>query len=254
MKNKLKAEQKVRKWRHGRLPYEFDDETYSENDIETLEAIFDTFNQKMKANNIGVKVVRRTSEESFISIEKGTYLNYYSSFVGRVGGAQKMVLQDLNGIVAPDYIVFHELMHALGYQHEHSRTDRLEHVEIHWENVREGFESNFAVAESFFGIENTVFDFDSLMLYSPFSQSKNDEMTLSKLNGDGWERNFDLSNGDYHEIRRDYRLGVAFPDDRLCVEVDNSWGWNINGFCFNGPCTEVSHGDISWIDPGNCWQ
>ena len=40
-------------------------------------------------------------------------------------------------------IVQHEIMHALGFFHEQSRTDRNDYVIINIENVKEGYEHNF---------------------------------------------------------------------------------------------------------------
>ncbi len=40
--------------------------------------------------------------------------------------------------------VMHELIHSIGFVHEQSRTDRDDYVTVHWDNIKEGKESNFA--------------------------------------------------------------------------------------------------------------
>ena len=40
-------------------------------------------------------------------------------------------------------IAVHEMMHALGYYHEQSRSDRDQYVTINLSNVRSGMEHNF---------------------------------------------------------------------------------------------------------------
>lgn len=58
------------------------------------------------------------------------------STVGRNGGQQLLSLS-VYGCMDRG-IIQHELLHALGFHHEHNRSDRDEHVRINWENVPEG--------------------------------------------------------------------------------------------------------------------
>jgi len=55
--------------------------------------------------------------------------------VGRIGGMQEVSLD--NGCVDSDTIK-HELMHALGFYHEQSRTDRDDYVIIYPNNIQDG--------------------------------------------------------------------------------------------------------------------
>ena len=34
--------------------------------------------------------------------------------------------------------ILHEVMHSLGFTHEHQRSDRDDYVYIHWDNIKEG--------------------------------------------------------------------------------------------------------------------
>jgi len=62
------------------------------------------------------------------------YLSRCSSLIGRVGGRQYLSMAYCMGPPSAK----HELMHALGFYHEHSRPDRDKYVTIHWSNILSG--------------------------------------------------------------------------------------------------------------------
>lgn len=58
------------------------------------------------------------------------------SYVGRIGGRQLLSLRK-NGCLYTR-VIQHEILHGLGFYHEHSRSDRDESVTINWENIIDG--------------------------------------------------------------------------------------------------------------------
>ena len=77
-------------------------------------------------------VIRKSLEKCLFKL-----LNLYRcwSFIGMMGGRQTISLQPSNCIFKGS--AMHELMHALGFYHEHTRTDRDKYIKIHWENINE---------------------------------------------------------------------------------------------------------------------
>ena len=68
--------------------------------------------------------------------------------------------------------IVHELGHAVGFFHEHQRSDRDDYIVIDWANVRQGLEDQFKILDK---SENKLlvnFDFGSIMLYGPLTFSK----------------------------------------------------------------------------------
>uniref|UniRef100_K7E2H9 Meprin A subunit n=1 Tax=Monodelphis domestica TaxID=13616 RepID=K7E2H9_MONDO len=71
-------------------------------------------------------------------------------------------------------IVEHEILHALGFYHEQSRSDRDDYVNIWWDEIIPGYEHNFnTYNDSYITDLNTPYDYESLMHYEPFSFNKN---------------------------------------------------------------------------------
>ncbi|CAK8690971.1 unnamed protein product [Clavelina lepadiformis] len=83
--------------------------------------------------NTCIRFVPRTQETDYIRFV-GT--GGCSSFIGHIGNEQNVTLGPGCDVFLGTII--HELMHALGFWHEHSRGDRDDYVIIQLENVLEG--------------------------------------------------------------------------------------------------------------------
>ncbi|XP_072218007.1 low choriolytic enzyme-like isoform X2 [Leuresthes tenuis] len=105
-----------------------------------------------------IRFIPRRSERMYLSIEPkhGCF-----SLLGRIGDKQVVSLQRF-GCVAYG-IVQHELMHALGFYHEHTRSDRDQYVKINWDNVKKYYVRNFKKMDT----DNlgTSYDYSSVMQY-----------------------------------------------------------------------------------------
>ncbi|XP_057607875.1 meprin A subunit alpha [Chionomys nivalis] len=74
-------------------------------------------------------------------------------------------------------IIEHELLHALGFYHEQSRTDRDDYVTIHWDEILPDYEHNFNTYDDNTITDlNTPYDYESVMHYAPFSFNKNESI------------------------------------------------------------------------------
>ncbi|XP_067258340.1 six-cysteine containing astacin protease 1 [Chanodichthys erythropterus] len=118
-----------------------------------------------------IRFMPRTNQRDYISIESnsGCY-----SFVGRRIGGQTVSL-DRTGCISLN-IVQHELLHTLGFHHEHNRSDRDNHVQILLKNIIPGQEQNFDKIKT--NNLETAYDYNSVMHYGRFAFSKNREPTI----------------------------------------------------------------------------
>jgi hypothetical protein len=99
-----------------------------------------------------------------------------SSFVGRKGGRQQIIL-------APRCTkgsTMHEILHALGIWHEQSRGDRDSYIKVAWQNIKEEKKYNFNKHIKD-GVDIADYDYASIMHYGPKAFSKNGEDTIIPL-------------------------------------------------------------------------
>lgn len=114
-----------------------------------------------------LRFVERSNELDYVFVNFGAPGSGYFSSVGRQGGSQILNLE-------PELVeegrlgtTVHEFIHAIGYYHEQSRTDRDEYVTINWENIEDGKENNFqkySAAEV--DPHGVLYDYGSIMHYS----------------------------------------------------------------------------------------
>ncbi|XP_040266965.1 embryonic protein UVS.2-like [Bufo bufo] len=111
-----------------------------------------------------VRFVPRTTENDYLNIMTS---NGCASYVGRIGGGQ-MVALDMGGCMYRG-IIQHELNHALGFYHEHTRSDRDNYVTIMYQYIAPGHVMNFYKQNTNnLGLE---YDYKSVMHYDSFAFS-----------------------------------------------------------------------------------
>jgi hypothetical protein len=134
------------------------------------------------------------------------------SYVGRQGGRQQLNLQR-NGCVWHG-IIIHELLHALGFLHMHSATDRDNYVIINWQNIESGRENNFfTYSASIITSFGVPYDYDSVMHYGPYAFSRNGLRTIQPRDPNAQIGQMDgFSDKDVERVIRMYE-NVNVPDN-----------------------------------------
>uniref|UniRef100_A0A8C2JZ80 Metalloendopeptidase n=1 Tax=Cyprinus carpio TaxID=7962 RepID=A0A8C2JZ80_CYPCA len=96
-------------------------------------------------------------------------------------GNRRMEKQNLSIGANCDHlgIVEHEFLHALGFWHEQSRSDRDDYVTIMWEQIKEGHKHNFNLHnETVSSSLGVPYDYGSVMHYSKEDFSKGSKPTI----------------------------------------------------------------------------
>ncbi|CAL1537018.1 unnamed protein product [Lymnaea stagnalis] len=207
--------EKSRFWEHATIPYVF-------------EPIF-SGDDKMKIIN----AMRSWENETCVTFkEKESADKDYivftvrpcvcCSYVGRRGdGAQPV---SLGKRCRNTGIILHELGHAIGFWHEHTRPDRDQYVDIILENVIENKEGNFnkMKPEEVFSLEEK-YDFDSIMHYGRNTLARNaykDTIVPKRLPGSAQRPDIGqrskLSPGDIRQTNKLYKCascGRTFQEE-----------------------------------------
>ncbi|XP_018551653.1 LOW QUALITY PROTEIN: low choriolytic enzyme-like [Lates calcarifer] len=121
-----------------------------------------------------IRFIPRWSQVAYLNIEPRFGC---ASLLGYVGDKQGLSLQRF-GCVQKG-IIQHELLHALGFYHEHTRSDRDQYVKINWENIHEYFAYNFDKKDT--DNLNTPYDYSSVMHYGKTAFGINGLETITPI-------------------------------------------------------------------------
>jgi hypothetical protein len=150
-----------------------------------------------------VHFIPRTDESSFLHI--GGYGGNWS-YAGQIGGSQDLSIYNWN----EHYIICHELMHAMGRYHQHSRTDRNTYITVNYGNIDDNCESQYSVYSS---VNYLPYDFDSLMHYGQWDCSIGGQTMTCKPGYEEWQNQMGqrthLSTGDIGTVEIMYPEGQA---------------------------------------------
>jgi len=169
----------ARRWTNNTIPYKISSK-HTPNEILVIESAMQTigFLSCVKFR------VWDGKESDYLmfhphSKNKGCWSN-----VGRVGGKQQVSLEQPTKKSCKCFCsagrALHEIMHTLGFYHEHSRSDRDDYIKIIKSNVKKGKMFNFNTKSDDESSRNFNYDYDSIMHYGStfFSKNKRDLATI----------------------------------------------------------------------------
>nr|CAH0105035.1 unnamed protein product [Daphnia galeata] len=154
-------------------------------------------------NKTCIRFVPRTNQNDYVKIMSTIGC---SSNVGRAGGEQQISLG--KGCIYVG-IIMHELMHAVGFWHEQSRTDRDDYITIHWRNIIEGMAFNFQKHDQGrIQYLDQPYDTGSIMHYDAYAFAKDRRyptITSKKNDGQQLGQREGFSNSDMLKLNRLYK-------------------------------------------------
>ncbi|XP_065483331.1 meprin A subunit beta isoform X2 [Caloenas nicobarica] len=203
-------------------------------------------------------------EQNYISVFKGS--GCWSSV-----GNRQVGLQQLSIGASCDRIgtIEHEFLHALGFWHEQSRSDRDDYVSIIWERIQDGTSHNFnkyddKTSDSL----NVPYDYTSVMHYSKNAFRNGTEPTIITNIPDFMDvigQRMDFSDYDLQKLNRLYNCtsSLSFMDtcsfelENICGLIqssDDNSDWQRLSQVPAGPNTDHTNMGECEGSPVSYWQ
>ncbi len=171
---------------------------------ERVEKALEIFSRLTPVSFVPLASLGGSSNPDSIIFEPGND-NCYSS-LGRMGGPQPIRLAPGCG----KQEIIHEVMHALGFVHEQSRSDRDTYVQVLWDNIEDKFKPQFEKVPEVWmeAMRGSSFDYRSVLMYRPDTfASHPGQLTLQSTGTSQIAPVTEgLSEGDILRLKRLFRL------------------------------------------------
>ncbi|XP_023399669.2 meprin A subunit beta [Loxodonta africana] len=205
------------RWPHT-IPYVLDDSL----EMNAKGVILDAFERYRLKTCIDFKPW--AGEANYISVFKGS--GCWSSVGNRHVGKQDLSIGTNCDRIAT---VQHEFLHALGFWHEQSRSDRDDYVNIMWERIQSGREHNFnTYNDQQSDSLNVPYDYTSVMHYSKTAFQNGTEPTIVTRIPDFMDvigQRMDFSDYDLLKLNRLYNCSSSLSFMDSCnFELENVCG------------------------------
>jgi hypothetical protein len=102
----------------------------------------------------------------------------------------------------------HEIGHVIGLQHEHTRSDRLDHIKIFPENIKDNYGVDQILPINV-GDQSSPYDVDSIMHYNSDTFAKPGTSVMLRKDGSKIEHYDQLSPGDIAGAEKMYAPGCS---------------------------------------------
>jgi hypothetical protein len=200
------------KWTNGIIPYIID--PVIQNDPVRLQAIKDAV--KIYNTQTCARWIPRTTEINYVKFMDSGYGKCHA-YYGMASGAQDLSLGGGCGTVGT---VLHEMMHTLGFVHEHQRPDRDQYVTVQLDNIETQYQYAYdKMNPDQVNLQNLRYDYDSVMHYFYNGFGINGRTTLvtkdsSKQYSIGMSNVF--SKCDLEKINKMYQCTNLLTNDASC--------------------------------------
>uniref|UniRef100_UPI0037E7CB92 hatching enzyme 1.2-like n=1 Tax=Semicossyphus pulcher TaxID=241346 RepID=UPI0037E7CB92 len=176
-------------WFDAIVPYVISDELAYQ--AQNIHAAF-----RMISDFTCIRFQPRSTEYNYLEFKNGKGC---ASFVGCRGGAQSVYYSQSCSVGN----LCHELIHALGLHHEHTRNDRDQYISVQWQSIVPGRKNNFKMKHG--NTLNLPYDINSIMHYGSYFFSVDGSPTvLPHESGVQMGQRTHLSHLDIEKINRLY--------------------------------------------------